>query len=40
MVALLYSEKNKKQIIVGNSFNSIVAYDGNKLHGYTSLPTF
>tara|TARA_R100000781_G_scaffold24230_1_gene17936 strand:- start:111 stop:614 length:504 start_codon:yes stop_codon:yes gene_type:complete len=36
----IFEKKNKKQIIVGNTFNSIVAYDGNKLHGYTSLLPF
>jgi len=34
------NNKNKKQIIVANTFNSMVAYDGNKRHGYTSLLPF
>jgi len=36
----IFNNNNKKQIIVGNTFNSMVAYDGNKLHGYTSLLPF
>ena len=36
----LFEKKNKKQIIVANTFNSIVVYDANKLHGYTSLVPF
>ena len=36
----IFEKNNKKQIIVGNTFNSIVAYDGNKIHGYTSLVPF
>ena len=36
----IFENDNKKQIIVGNTFNSMVAYDGNKLHGYTSLLPF
>jgi hypothetical protein len=34
------NNKNKKQIIVGNTFNSMIAYDGNRRHGYTSLLPF
>tara|TARA_R100000742_G_C4201164_1_gene30233 strand:- start:34 stop:555 length:522 start_codon:yes stop_codon:yes gene_type:complete len=34
------NNKNKKQIVVGNTFNSMIAYDGNKRHGYTSLLPF
>ena len=36
----IFENDNKKQIIVGNIFNSMIAYDGNKLHGYTSLLPF
>ena len=36
----IFESDNKKQIIVGNTFNSMIAYDGNKLHGYTSLLPF
>ena len=36
----IFDDYNKKQVIVGNSFNSMVAYDGNKLHGFTSLSSF
>jgi len=36
----IFENDNKKQIIVGNTFNSMIAYDGNKLHGYTSLLPF
>tara|TARA_R100001086_G_scaffold230959_1_gene151432 strand:+ start:2273 stop:2788 length:516 start_codon:yes stop_codon:yes gene_type:complete len=34
------NNKNKKQVIVGNTFNSMIAYDGNRRHGYTSLLPF
>ena len=34
------NNKNKKQIVVGNTLNSMVAYDGNRRHGYTSLLPF
>ena len=33
----IFNKNKKKQIIVGNEFNSMVAYDGNKYHGFTSL---
>ena len=36
----LFDDFNKKQIIVGHTFNSMIAYDGNKLHGFTSLSSF
>tara|TARA_R100001015_G_C4512747_1_gene83937 strand:- start:124 stop:633 length:510 start_codon:yes stop_codon:yes gene_type:complete len=36
----IFDNSNKKQVIVGNTFNSMVAYDGNKLHGFTSLLNF
>ena len=36
----IFESDNKKHIIVGNTFNSMIAYDGNKLHGYTSLLPF
>tara|TARA_R100001086_G_C11686610_1_gene217333 strand:- start:41 stop:541 length:501 start_codon:yes stop_codon:yes gene_type:complete len=36
----LFDDNNKKQIIVGNTFNSMVAFDAQKLHGFTSLLPF
>ena len=33
----IFNKNKKKQIIVGNEFNSMVAYDANKYHGFTSL---
>ena len=36
----LFEKNNKKQIIVANTFNSMICYDGNKRHGYTSLSPF
>tara|TARA_R110000822_G_scaffold32047_1_gene92356 strand:- start:1345 stop:1848 length:504 start_codon:yes stop_codon:yes gene_type:complete len=33
----LYNKNNQKQIIVSNDFNSLVSYDGSKLHGATNL---
>lgn len=33
----LYNKNNQKQIIVSNDFNSLVSYDGGKLHGITNL---
>ena len=33
----LFNKNKKKQIIVGNEFNSMVSYDGSKYHGFTSL---
>jgi len=33
----IFHTKKDKQIIVGNKFNTMVAYSGEKYHGYTSL---
>ena len=35
----IFQTKKDKQIIVGNKFNTMVAYSGQKYHGYTSLKT-
>ena len=36
----IFESDNNKQIIGGNTSHSMIAYDGNKLHGYTSLLPF
>ena len=33
----IFHTKKDKQIIVGNKINTMLAYDGKKYHGYTSL---
>ncbi len=33
----IFHNKKDKQIVVANKFNTMVAYDGKKYHGYTSL---
>jgi hypothetical protein len=35
----IFHKKKDKQIIVANKFNTMVAYDGQKYHGFTSLKT-
>ena len=35
----LFHTEKEKQIVVANKFNTMVAYDGGKYHGFTSLKT-
>tara|TARA_Y100000114_G_C11609374_1_gene254343 strand:+ start:62 stop:568 length:507 start_codon:yes stop_codon:yes gene_type:complete len=35
----LFHTEKEKQIVVANKFNTMVAYDGKKYHGFTSLKT-